>query len=399
MQREESVFSENSAKNTNSWSMSDTGSEAENSNSDETVPLTLNAAYHLRKSKIISELKSRGIAVDENDTRDTLRGQLVALVKNEIAARSKESTEKNTVSQQVTSAETTDGNESDDSNSSMASDTKVFFKESDDWESFIERLEYHFIAKKIETPEMKRAVLMTSIDEATYKLIKALCAPKKPSEHSFDEITKLVENQLKPKPSELMERYKFNRARQEPTESIAEFAAKLRQLAINCNFETNWKTAMRDQFACGIRDDSTRFELFKDKTITFEKALEEALAREEATKNAAGAAQSSTSRTYKQENFALDERRKESKRRAKQRTHEDRQQSAERQCFCCGKKGHATNDCKYRDRKCDFCHKKGHLERACIKKKNLSNKFLEHNSSASDSEPGDSESESMTSLQ
>ncbi|KAL7293133.1 hypothetical protein TKK_0013286 [Trichogramma kaykai] len=150
---------------------------------------------------------------------------------------------------------------------------------------------------------------------------------------------------------------------------------------------------MRDQFACGIRDDSTRFELFKDKTITFEKALEEALAREEATKNAAGAAPSSTSHAYKQENFALDERRTESKRRAKQRPYEDRQQSAERQCFCCGKKGHATKDCKYRDRKCDFCHKKGHLERACIKKKNLSNKFLEHNSSASDSEPADSESE------
>ncbi|KAL7293132.1 hypothetical protein TKK_0013285 [Trichogramma kaykai] len=92
----------------------------------------------------------------------------------------------------------------------MASDTKVFFKESDDWESFIERLEFYFTAKKIETMEMKRAVLMTIIDEATYKLIKALCAPKKPSEETFDAITKLVENHLKPKPSDLMEHYKFN---------------------------------------------------------------------------------------------------------------------------------------------------------------------------------------------
>ncbi|KAL7293131.1 hypothetical protein TKK_0013284 [Trichogramma kaykai] len=90
--------------------MSDTGSESGKPDSGETVPLTLNKAYHLRKDEIISELKSRGIAVDENDTRDILRGQLVALVKNEIAARAKESTDKNTENQQVTSAATTDEN-------------------------------------------------------------------------------------------------------------------------------------------------------------------------------------------------------------------------------------------------------------------------------------------------
>ncbi|XP_011862768.1 PREDICTED: uncharacterized protein K02A2.6-like, partial [Vollenhovia emeryi] len=61
------------------------------------------------------------------------------------------------------------------------------------------------------------------------------------------------------------------------------------------------------------------------------------------------------------------------------------QQPAVTKCYCCGKTGHETSSCKYRDRRCDFCHKKGHLERACIKKKNLSNKFL---GEASDSSTG-----------
>ncbi|XP_033222847.1 uncharacterized protein LOC117176700 [Belonocnema kinseyi] len=135
---------------------------------------------------------------------------------------------------------------------------------------------------------------------------------------------------------------------------------------------------MRDPFATGIRDESTRFEFFKSKEITFDQALEEALAREEATQNSVGAAQTLVSRSHKQESFALGQKR--------QNKNQKKQSSSEVKCYCCGKAGHETNECKYRDRKCDFCHRKGHLERACIRKMKLSNKFLEENSSSSSSE-------------
>ncbi|XP_033228849.1 uncharacterized protein K02A2.6-like [Belonocnema kinseyi] len=175
-----------------------------------------------------------------------------------------------------------------------------------------------------------------------------------------------------------MERCKFNRAKQESNESVAEFATRLKKLAIDCNFGTHWGKAMRDQFATGIRDESTRFEFFKSKEITFDQALEEALPREEATQNSVGAAQTLVSRSHKQESFALGQKR--------QNKNKKKQSSSEVKCYCCGKAGHETNECKYRDRKCDFCLRKGHLKRACIRKMKLSNKFLEENSSSSESE-------------
>ena len=58
---------------------------------------------------------------------------------------------------------------------------------------------------------------------------------------------------------------------------------------------------MRDQFICGIRDETTRVQLFKQDTVTFDSAFKEASAREGTVENAAGAHK--TLADNKQENF------------------------------------------------------------------------------------------------
>ena len=58
--------------------------------------------------------------------------------------------------------------------------------------TYVERLEFYFIANGIEDPEKKRAVLLTVSSPATYKLIQNLSAPKKTSEKSYDELVALV---------------------------------------------------------------------------------------------------------------------------------------------------------------------------------------------------------------
>ena len=45
------------------------------------------------------------------------------------------------------------------------------------WATYVERLEFYFIANGIEDPEKKRAVLLTVSGPATYKLIRNLSAP------------------------------------------------------------------------------------------------------------------------------------------------------------------------------------------------------------------------------
>ena len=90
-----------------------------------------------------------------------------------------------------------------------------------------------------------------------------------------------------------------------PSESIAEFAAKLRKLSLHCEV-ANLDDALRDQFVCGVHDEETRIRMFKIQELTFDNALKEALARESAVKNATGAEKTLTKGTGKEEVFAME---------------------------------------------------------------------------------------------
>lgn len=341
--------------------------------------ITVNEAYHLKKNEIIEALEERGVQVEDSDKRDELRERLVELVKAEIAA------------EKVSDSDTEDNEEYNSSDSDMASDAKIFFRlESDDWEAFTERLELYFIVKNISTDDMKRAHLLTHCDEDTYKLFKNLCAPVKPATKTYSELVELLKSHLKPAPSEVMERCTFNRAKQEPNETVGDFATKLRRLALNCKF-ADLSVALRDQFVCGIFDESIRIDLFKMSELTFDTALKEATARENAMKNAASATKNLNSKNYKLENFAMGHekmgrskqgQRKDDDRKGTQFTSNAESQSRhgpEIKCYCCGGTGHETKRCRNRGLTCNFCHTKGHMERACIKKMKSSNKFLRGN--------------------
>ena len=386
--------------------MGDVDSEYDTSeDKDVAGSLTLNQAHHLTKASIVVELQKRGIEVDETQTRDLLRAKLVELVRVEISnAKSKQKRDTTNREFENTAPRTEDNTESPRNSSSdqrtsdddeMSTESaKIFFRlNSDDWESFTERLELHFFVKKITEPEMKRAVFLTHVDEEAYKLIKTLCAPKKPVEETYENLTKLLTGHLKPAPSEVMERCMFNRAKQEQNESISEFATRLRHLALNCKY-ADLNVALRDQLVCGIFDESTRVELFKEAELTFEKALKEATARERAITNAAGALQSLANKTFKQENFAIDQQRKQTwqQKRDKNKRRSSGQQPNSTFCYCCGDSGHVTQSCKHRDKTCNFCNTKGHLERACIRKKKMQNKFLQDESSEAANESSDPDS-------
>ena len=238
-----------------------------------------------------------------NDSRDVSRAKLVEIVKEEVGSGSDHKSNK---TGNVAEQEETVEQECANSDDEMSSEAKILFRlESDDWESFCERLELFFKVKKITAAEMKRAHLLTHCDEATYKLFKNLCAPTKPAEKEYAGLVKLLSEHLKPTPSEVMERCSFNRAKQETNETVADFATRLDRLALDCNF-TELLGALRDQFVCGISDKSIQVDIFTLSNLTFDKALKEATARESAINNAATAIKNLSSTSYKLENFSIE---------------------------------------------------------------------------------------------
>ena len=80
----------------------------------------------------------------------------------------------------------------------------------EDWTLYAERLEFYFAANDVEDAGKQRAVLFSMVGAATYKLIKNLLAPTKPTEASFKDIVKLLMEHYQPKLSRVVQRYLFN---------------------------------------------------------------------------------------------------------------------------------------------------------------------------------------------
>ncbi|XP_046416146.1 uncharacterized protein LOC124177625 [Neodiprion fabricii] len=387
---------------------------------DEKKGSTVGWVYKLDTKSVVEEFQKRNITVDISKTLATLRKELKEVVRQEIEAREAAKTEKKTdasgvlekdnselnasnesfesaegtestknetekVLRNVSADDTKKGSdvgapnaESDDDDNMAGDNNKLeFCLGKDDWDLFVERLELLFAMKDI--AENKQHIwLLTRLDEEAYKLAKSLCAPILPKDKKYADLKTLMQGHLKPKPSEVMERCTFAQAKQQQNESVAEFEARLRRLALNCNF-TSLDTALRDQFVVGIRDEETRISLFRDPKLTFANALKEAVARESAVKNATDATCALDKKNTQREVFAFRGNPKGGKQRSKQ--HQQRREkpsNAQRDrrekntnsgCFCCGKANHVRAECRHRDKKCNFCKTIGHLEGVCYKKK------------------------------
>ena len=68
----------------------------------------------------------------------------------------------------------------------------VFDGTREEWIDYAERLDSYFIANDIHDAVKKRAILLNAVGPSIYRLIKTLCLPGKPTEHSFEEIVDRV---------------------------------------------------------------------------------------------------------------------------------------------------------------------------------------------------------------
>ena len=161
---------------------------------------------------------------------------------------------------------------------------KEFNSDNESVKSYLERVDLYFRATSVEE-DKQVPILLSSIGSATYTLLSDLLAPATPGTKSLEVITTTLRKHYEPKRAVIAERFHFHKRDQAVGESIMEYDAALRKLAIHCTFGTYLEEALRDRFVCGLRNEAMQRRLLSETDLTLTRAMELALGMETAEHN------------------------------------------------------------------------------------------------------------------
>ena len=225
------------------------------------------------------------------------------------------------------------------------------FKQSEEsWTQYVERLEQYFLANEVEDVAKRRAILLSVRGSKTYALARDLLQPAKPAETTFKKIVDTLENHFLPRPSEIVERYKFHRRNRNEDEGVAAYVAELRKLTEHCNFGETLPEMLRDRLVCGINNKKIQRRLLAERELTLKKAEEISLGEELAAKHVVDIQYDKTPSSVNR----VDARDKNGVKDC----HPDSE------CYRWGEK-HEAPACRFRDAQCFKCGRRGRLTKVC----------------------------------
>ncbi|XP_063391013.1 uncharacterized protein LOC134676552 [Cydia fagiglandana] len=185
-----------------------------------------------------------------------------------------------------------------------------------------------------------------------------------------------MQDHVEPKPSFMAERYRFRLRRQGEEESVAQYLTELKKLSKHCEFDTSLEDNLRDQFTCGLKNDTIKQRLFAEKNIYYSKAVSLALSLEAAERDAATVERPSASESNvaRSDMASVNSITPGPRGGNKGNNPNNRQNNGASisnmsnngsKCTVCGREGHREADCRYRNFTCSKCGCVGHLRRVC----------------------------------
>ena len=227
----------------------------------------------------------------------------------------------------------------------------AFQPESERIDPYLERLQLYLTANNF-PDERKVAALLTLVGSTAYEVLRSLLAPALPQTKTYDELVQVLRNHYAPKPMVIAERFHFHRRNQQSGESIAEYIAELRKLALHCEFGDYLNQALRDRLVCGLLHDSIQKRLLAEADLTLARALTLAQGMEAASKN---------TQSLKSQEAAIRQVYKppSGKPGKGPPSGRDSGNSKGQVCYGCGRSNHIPAECIHRDSECHTCGKKG----------------------------------------
>lgn len=252
----------------------------------------------------------------------------------------------------------------------------VFDAKSSDFTVFKERLNQFFIANGITEEVRKKAILLNTLSEECYVLVRSLCVPDLPESKTFKDLIKILKEHFTPVKSYFAERLKFYSAKRNEKESVSEWAARIKNLASTCQFGNELNTVMRDIFVIGINNSAIMDRLLEEdassNTVTLSKMIKIAQGKESALlehkMREGSSGNSPTEAVYYGKQKQPWKSRSAPEKRLQQGIQESQHFSSASRCVVCGRKNHTSKECRFRNSKCHKCGIKGHLAPVCTKR-------------------------------
>ncbi|XP_026322562.1 uncharacterized protein LOC113232139 [Hyposmocoma kahamanoa] len=151
----------------------------------------------------------------------------------------------------------------------------VFNHNEQEWSVFYGKLK-QFLKLNDVKEDKKGPLLLTHLSDDTYRLLQNLIHPKNLEEASYADILAVLSEHLTPKRCTFADRERFCEAKRATGESVEEWAARIRGLAVHCDFGSSLEMLLTNRFVLGMSVGPERDRLFEQDaaTLTFAKALE-----------------------------------------------------------------------------------------------------------------------------
>ena len=103
---------------------------------------------------------------------------------------------------------------------------KAFDPAKEDWTSYSERLTYYFVATSITNADRQRSTLLSICGPATYRLLRSLVGSvAEINVKSFEKLIGVLKEHYDPRPSVIVQHYKFNTRTRNDSETVRQFLA------------------------------------------------------------------------------------------------------------------------------------------------------------------------------
>src|SRR5690606_31536162 len=150
------------------------------------------------------------------------------------------------------------------------------FSEFEDWNVYVEQLEFYFKANRVTSSEEKKNILLSVCGAETFAKIRTLVAPSTLNDCSYEDILSKAASHYVPTKNFLAARCTFRRRMKADNENFTQYLADLKRLAQACKFENEetLNTELRDQLTAGIKDDVMLQRILAEKEPTFQKVVD-----------------------------------------------------------------------------------------------------------------------------